>query len=62
VTVLLDPPHQPDTDDQPACTGCGWDDPDELAPGPSGDPHCSDCRATFAGLEDDAEYRHYAYH
>lgn len=30
------------------CTGCGHNDPDELQPGPSGDPYCHDCRTTFA--------------
>lgn len=52
MTTLLDPPLQPDTDDRPCCTSCGWDDEDDLAPGINEDPYCGDCRQTFAGLED----------
>lgn len=57
MTALLDPPHQLDPDDtpdddQPRCSGCGWDDPDELQPGLNGDPYCGDCRTTLAGQDD----------
>jgi hypothetical protein len=39
-----------------ACEGCGWEcEPVELEPGPSGDPHCSDCLQTIA------QNRPYAY-
>ncbi|MFL5911241.1 MAG: hypothetical protein ACJ768_11795 [Gaiellaceae bacterium] len=36
--------------DKHACDFCGWDlfDADELTPGPSGDPCCSDCHTTHA--------------
>lgn len=56
MTVLLDSPHQPDTDeapddDQPRCT-CGYDGEDELVLGSSGDWQCADCRLTFAGQDD----------
>lgn len=50
-------------DGPPVCTACKRRTPsDELKPGPSGDPHCPDCLATFDGQDDDAEYRAYAYH
>jgi hypothetical protein len=45
------------------CTACERYTPaDELQPGPSGDPHCTDCLITFADQDDDAEHRAYTYH
>jgi len=45
------------------CPSCSYlCEADELAAGPSGDPVCSDCLATWAGQDDAAEYRAYAYH
>ncbi|GAA0704725.1 hypothetical protein GCM10010193_69660 [Kitasatospora atroaurantiaca] len=52
---------KPDPEGKPVCTACGWDDEDELLPGLNGDPYCDDCRLTFADLDDDAEWRAYAY-
>lgn len=44
------------------CSGCSYlVDADNLTAGPSGDPTCTDCLASWAGQDDDAEYRAYAY-
>lgn len=52
MTVLLDPPHQPDSDDDPPACVCGYDGEDELQPWINGDLYCGDCRQTFAGQDD----------
>jgi hypothetical protein len=36
-------------------------DADELEPDHNGDAACSDCRSTWAGLDDAAEWRAWAY-
>jgi hypothetical protein len=36
-------------------------DADELMPDHNGDPACQDCRSTWAGLDDGAEWRAWAY-
>jgi hypothetical protein len=62
MTILLDAPAVTDPG-RPRCEGCGFDgDLDELRPDLNGDLYCGDCRTTFAGLDDDAEYTAYAYH
>lgn len=45
------------------CSGCQYlCDADTLTAGPSGDPTCTDCHATWADQDDNTEYRAYAYH
>lgn len=47
MTVLLEAPATAEVE-LVACEFCGWEcEPVELQPGPSGDPACSDCLATF---------------
>lgn len=44
------------------CVGCErWFDEDDLTPDHNGDLSCSDCRSTWAGLDDVAEWRWWAY-
>jgi predicted DNA-binding transcriptional regulator YafY len=44
------------------CSSCSYlCEADDLTAGPSGDPVCADCAATWAGQDDAAEYRTYAY-
>lgn len=45
-----------------ACEHCGTELPeDELQPDHNGDPTCTDCLSSWAGLDDDAEWRGWAY-
>ena len=45
------------------CLGCDeLVDADDLTPDHNGDPACQDCHATWADLDDAAEWRAYAYH
>lgn len=62
MTVLLEAPAEP-VIELASCEFCGHVcEPVELQPGPSGDPCCGDCLATFADQDDAAEFRAYAYH
>ncbi|MCC9307721.1 hypothetical protein LN042_11535 [Kitasatospora sp. RB6PN24] len=46
--------------DDDTCHGCGQ--PADGHTDHNGDAACTDCLNTWAGQDDNAEWRHYAYH
>ncbi|MDH6141131.1 hypothetical protein P3T35_003144 [Kitasatospora sp. GP30] len=46
--------------DDDTCHGCGQ--PADGHTDHNGDPACTDCTSTWNAQDDNAEWRHYAYH
>jgi hypothetical protein len=62
MTTVLEAPAAPAVE-RAECEHCRTEmDADELQPDHNGDPTCTDCLSSWAGQDDDAEYRHYATH